>query len=152
MRSYNQGITDLYCELTGTLTEKLKPAIAPCLPGSSMNDADLLNEGSLHKHEARILMRCLWLSRLARPLTHKFCSRKGGWTVWEDRQTLRLISYLNSTKDHVMPVAVEPGAKARTAGAPGLRFCVLPIYEPQHIWNHLCHQNWTIVLPYPVVI
>ena len=58
MRSYTQGIIDLYCELSGTLHEKLKSAPNPCLPESLMSDANFMREGVLHKHAARILIRC----------------------------------------------------------------------------------------------
>ena len=58
MRSYTQGIIDLYCELSGTLHEKLKSAPNPCLPESLMSDANFIREGVLHKHAARILIRC----------------------------------------------------------------------------------------------
>ena len=115
MRLYTQGIIDLYCELTGTSVDKLKQAITPCLPESSMTDTDFETEGILHKHAARILMRCLWLSRLSRPdisfAVGRLTTRVSKWTAWEDRQTLRLISYLNSTKGHMMRAAVEPKAK-----------------------------------------
>ena len=115
MRSYTQGIIDLYCELTGTPIDKLKQAITPCLPESSMTDTDFETEGILHKHAARILMRCLSLSRLSRPdisfAVGRLTIGVSKWTAWEDRQTLRLISYLNSTKGHMMRAAVEPKAK-----------------------------------------
>ena len=92
MRSYAQGIVDLYCELSGTLQEKLKSAPpTPCLPELSVSDAGFMREGVLHKHAARILMRCLWLSRLARPLG--------------------LICYLTSTRNHVFRASVDPNEK-----------------------------------------
>jgi len=58
MRSYTQGIIDLYCELSGTLHEKLKSAPNPCLPESLMSDANFMREGVLHKHAAHSLIRC----------------------------------------------------------------------------------------------
>ena len=60
-------------------------------------------------------MRCLWLSRLSRPdisfAVGRLASRVSRWSVWEDKQTLRLISYLHTTADLVMKSAVEPGEK-----------------------------------------
>ena len=116
MRSYAQGIIDLYCELSGTLQEKLKSAPpTPCLPELSMSDAGFMREGVLHKHAARILMRCLWLSRPARPdislAVGRLTTRVSKWTAWEDRQTLRLICYLTSTRNHVFRASVDPNEK-----------------------------------------
>ena len=66
----------------------------------------------MHAFAARILMKCLWLSRLARPdisfAVQRLASRITRWTKWEDRQMLRLVSYLNSTCEYVMRAAVEP--------------------------------------------
>ena len=130
MRSYTQGIVDLYCELTGTPVDKLKQAITPCLPESSMTDTDFETEGILHKHAARILMRCLWLSRLSRPdinfAVGRLTTRVSKWTAWEDRQALRLISYLNSTKGNMMRAAVEPKAKPQLLAFTDSNFASCP--------------------------
>ena len=156
MRSFTQGIIDLYCELTGTPVDKLRQAITPCLPESSMTDTDFETEGILHKHAARILMRCLWLSRLSRPdisfAVGRLTTRASKWTAWEDRQTLRLISYLNSTKGHMMRAAVEPKAKTGAFGIHRFRFCVMSVYKSQHIWNYLCHADWWIKFSNPLVM
>jgi len=55
-------------------------------------------EGVLHNHAAKVLMRCLWLSRLARRglsfAVQRLASRVTRWTLREDRQMLRLPSQL----------------------------------------------------------
>ena len=69
-------------------------------------------EGVLHNHAAKVLMRCLWLSRLARPdlsfAAQRLATRVTRWTLWEDRQMLRLISYVHSTADHMIQATVDP--------------------------------------------
>ena len=109
------GVCISILELSGTLQEKLKSAPNSCLPESSMSDADFMREGVLHKHAARILMRCLWLSWLARPdisfVVGRLTTRVSKWTAWEDRQTLRLICYLNSTRNHVFRGSVDHNEK-----------------------------------------
>ena len=55
-------------------------------------------EGVLHNHAAKVLMRCLWLSRLARRglsfAVQRLASRVTRWTLREDRQMFRLPSQL----------------------------------------------------------
>ena len=67
MRSYSKGIISFYCEITGMRQEKLRKVSTPCLLQNQMTDDELAHEGEMHTFAARILMRCLWLSRLARP-------------------------------------------------------------------------------------
>ena len=66
-RSYSKGITSFYCEIAGMRQEKLRKVSAPCLLENQMTDEELAHEGEMHAFAARILMRCLWLSRFARP-------------------------------------------------------------------------------------
>ena len=112
MRSYSKGIISFYCEITGMRQEKLRKASTPCLLENQTTDEELAHEGEMHAFAARILMKCLWLSRLARPdisfAVQRLASRITRWTKWEDRQMLRLVSYLNSTCEYVMRAAVEP--------------------------------------------
>ena len=67
MRSYSKRIISFNCEITGMRQEKLCKVSTPCLLENQMTDEELAHEGAMHIFAARILMRCLWLSRLARP-------------------------------------------------------------------------------------
>ena len=91
-RSYSRGITSFYCEIAGM--------------------RQLAHEGEMQAFAARILMRCLWLSHLARPdigfAVQQLASGIARWPKWEDRQILRLVSYLSATCVYVMRAAVEP--------------------------------------------
>ena len=112
MRVYANGIVDFFCEMTRTVKEKLHAVTTLCLPESNMTDDELAKVGELSAISSRILMRCLWLSRLARPdiafAVPRLASRVTKWTRWEDRQTHRLISYLHATSEHVMKLTVDP--------------------------------------------
>ena len=52
---------------------------------------------------AKVLMEALWLGRLARPdlcfIIGRLASRVASWTRWEDKQLLRMISYLHGSSD-----------------------------------------------------
>jgi len=65
-----------------------------------------------YTHAAKVLMRCLWLSRLARLdlsfAVQRLASRVTRWTLWEDRQMLRFISYVHSIADHMIQATVDP--------------------------------------------
>ena len=77
-----------------------------------MFEGELAHEGVLHNHAAKVLMRCLWLSRLARLdlsfAVQRLASRVTRWTLWEDRQMLRFISYVHSIADHMIQATVDP--------------------------------------------
>lgn len=91
MRAYANGIVDFFCEMTGTVKEKLCAVTTLCLPESDMTDDELAKVGELSAISSRILMRCLWLSRQARPdiafAVPRLASRGTKWIRWEDRQT-----------------------------------------------------------------
>ena len=112
MRAYAKGIVDFFCEMTGTVKEKLCSVTTPCLPKSNMTDEELAKVGELSSISFRIPMRCVWLSRLAGPdiafAVQRLASRVTKWTRWEDRQTHCLISYLHATSEHVMKLTVDP--------------------------------------------
>ena len=94
MRSYAKGIAEFYCELTGTAKSKLRNVSAPCLPESNMTDAEVASEGTIQPFAARIFMRCLWISKLARP-DISFAVQ-------------RLASRVARSEEFVMKAAVEP--------------------------------------------
>eukprot|EP00435_Cladocopium_sp_Y103_P036459 s2679_g9.t1 len=66
MRSYADGVVDAYCQITGHDRSRLKKVSTPFLP-ETYSDEDLSQAGELQKDASRILMRMLWLARLARP-------------------------------------------------------------------------------------
>ncbi|CAE6943662.1 unnamed protein product, partial [Symbiodinium sp. CCMP2592] len=93
-------------KITGTTPDKLRRVTTPCIAESSMTDEDISAQGELHDSASRILMRCLWLARLCRAdiafAVTRLASRVTRWTAWEDRQVLRLVSYIHHTRDVCM--------------------------------------------------
>ncbi|CAE7264193.1 FAD4L1, partial [Symbiodinium sp. CCMP2592] len=93
-------------KITGTTPDKLRRVNTPCIAESSMTDEDISAQGELHDSASRILMRCLWLARLCRAdiafAVTRLASRVTRWTAWEDRQVLRLVSYIHHTRDVCM--------------------------------------------------
>lgn len=91
MTAYNKGIVEFFCEMTGVSKDKFRRVSTPRIPESNMTNEELGQVGELSAFASRILMRCLWLSRLARPdiafAAQRLSSRVTRWTRWEDRQT-----------------------------------------------------------------
>ena len=102
MPEYAEQIVQTYCELTGTTPDKLRRVTTPSIAESAMTDEEISTPGQLHDSASRTLMRCLWLARLCRAdiscAVTRLASRVTRWTVWEDRQTLRLVSYIHHTR------------------------------------------------------
>ena len=101
MIDYAQQAVDLYTSITGS---KLKPAATPFCPEGSLIPADDEASGELAPNACKILMKALWLGRLARPDIVKpigdvaSCVQK--WSRNNDKQLHRLICYINTTKTY----------------------------------------------------
>ena len=65
MHDYAHQTVDLYKSITGVTT--LKQAATPFCPDGSITDADDGARGELAPNACKILMKALWLGRLARP-------------------------------------------------------------------------------------
>ena len=106
MRSYAAQLIEFYCEIAGISPDKLRRVPSPAIPENQATDSELESEGELHSAASRVLMRALWLSRLARPdiyfIVTRLASRVSKWTKFEDRQLLRLMSYLHHS-NHLTP-------------------------------------------------
>ena len=83
---------------------KLKSALTPFLDESALPEAGWDDRGALRPVAARILMKCLWLSRLCRAdLTHGItvlARRISCWSTNDDRRLYRLMCYISTTRHH----------------------------------------------------
>ena len=99
MHDYAHQTVDLYKSITGVTT--LKQAATPFCPDGSITDADDGARGELAPNACKILMKALWLGRLARPDIVKpindLATKVQAWSKADDKKLLRLIQYINST-------------------------------------------------------
>ena len=68
MIAYAEQLLEFYCEAAGLDMFKLRKKLpSPAFPESQATDQELESEGTMHPVASTILMRALWLARLARP-------------------------------------------------------------------------------------
>ena len=99
MADYAQQTVDLYKSITGVT--KLKHAATPFPPEGSITIEDDETKGELAPNACKILMKALWLGRLARPDIIKpindLTTKVQSWSRGDDKKVLRLIQYIAST-------------------------------------------------------
>ena len=99
MYDYALQTVELYKSITGI--DKIKPAATPFVPEGSILEQDEVSRGELAPHACKILMKALWLGRLARPDIVKpindLATKVQSWTRGEDKKLLRLIQYIHAT-------------------------------------------------------
>ena len=103
MRAYVRSACQLYEDLAG---KKLKGAPTPFLPDSSLPPCDDEEEGQLAGDACKILMKNLWVARLARPdLLRPITALASKVTKWNkncDRALHRLMQYMHRSADFLM--------------------------------------------------
>ena len=102
MEDYSVQACELYQQLSGG--KPLKPATTPfCLEGSFLPQDDE-EEGELAGNACKILMKCLWLARHARPDIIKaigdLATKVQKWTRNCDKALFRMMCYIHSTPGH----------------------------------------------------
>ena len=99
MSDYAKQTVELYRSITKT--EKIRHASTPFLPDGSITAKDEEERGELAGSAAKILMKALWLARLARPdilrPINELATRVQRWSRAEDKKVLRLIQYLEAS-------------------------------------------------------
>ena len=102
MVDYAQQTVDLYLSITGH--QKLRHAPRPFCPEGSLVPSDDDVKGELAPNACKILMKALWLGRLARPDIVKpigdLATHVQKWSRNHDKQLHRLICYIDSSKTH----------------------------------------------------
>ena len=111
MRDYARQTVALYLEVAQLKTEKLRDATTPFCPAGSLDPADDALEGELGFAACRVLMKALWLGRLARPDLVKpigdLASFVQKWSRNCDKQLHRLVCYINSTVNSTLVGTVQ---------------------------------------------
>ena len=96
MYDYALQTVDLYKSLTGI--DKVKHAATPFVLEGSISSQDEEVRGELAPNACRILMKALWLGRLARPDIVKpindLATKVQCWSRAEDKKLLRLAQYI----------------------------------------------------------
>ena len=107
--SYVQQVVELYSELAGVEKDSLKAVPTPCLAESAIVDDDSF-AGNVQPHASKVLMKALWLARLARLDIYFVVTRLASfvirWTRWHDKVLHRLMSYLHAHPDLCMQASV----------------------------------------------
>ena len=67
MNDYARQTVELFCSITGTQSEKLRKVTTPFCPDGSLPPEDDQSAGELAPNACKLLMKALWLGRLARP-------------------------------------------------------------------------------------
>ena len=102
MEDYAQQCVDLYESLPEAKT--LRHASTPFVPDGSLCAADDEERGQLANKACSVLMKCLWLARLARPDLMKpigdLTSKIQSWSINCDRMVYRLLCYIKATKGY----------------------------------------------------
>lgn len=109
MYDYALQTVELYKSITNTT--KLKHANTPFVPEGSISSADEEVIGDLAPNACRVLMKALWLGRLARPDIVKpindLATKAHAWTRAKDKNLRRLISYIDSTPHYRLISTVQ---------------------------------------------
>ena len=114
MLDYAKQCSELYGSIQGT--KPLKAASTPFVPEGSLVAADDDTRGELAGNACSVLMKCLWLGRLARPDLIKpigdLATKVTKWSVNCDRMLYRLICYIETTKHYkLVGVVGDPADK-----------------------------------------
>ena len=112
MKAYTAQTIDLYKECAKV--SSVKPALTPFVADGSLNPDEDEVTGTLAPVACKVLMKALWLARLARPDILKpigdLASNVQKWSRNHDRQHLRLIQYLVGTCNHRLVGTVQDAA------------------------------------------
>ena len=104
MEEYCQDAVDLYCKTAEVAPNSLRKVATPFCPEGSLSFADEEARGELAGGACSVLMKGLWLARLARPDLNKaitdLATHIHKWSRNDDKRARRLYEYINTTKHY----------------------------------------------------
>ena len=96
MKDYCDDCLALYCDYTGC--EKFKKVTTSFCPEGSLVAADEEVKGQLSDQSCNLLMKALWVARLARPACSKaigdLTTKVTKWSKNDDKRLFRLFCYI----------------------------------------------------------
>ena len=102
MEDYCQQCVEHYLQVTGE--KDVKAAVTPFCPDGTLVAADDEIHGQLGDKACSVLMKDLWLARLARPYAQKaicdIATKVQNWTRNDDKRIRRLMGYLKFSKSY----------------------------------------------------
>ena len=114
MSEYAQQAVEMYTKLTGV--DKFRVAPTPFCADGSLTEADDEVKGEVAPHACAVVMKFLWLARLARPDLMKainlLASRIQKWTRNDDKRLYRLTCYLKSSAHYKLKAYIGDPASA----------------------------------------
>jgi hypothetical protein len=114
MEDYVEDAVALYKRVAGV--DKLKHASTPFCPDGSLSFADEETKGELSANACQLLMKGLWLARLARPDQQKaianMATKVNSWSRNDDKRLYRFYCYMNSSKHFKLIGRVGDGPDA----------------------------------------
>ena len=104
MEGHAKKCVERYCELANEKTEQLYKVSTPCLDGHNFKKEELETIGEMSKVCSRIVLKCMYLSRIGRPVIlwsrNKLARAVTKRTRACDKRLARLTSYIHHTSDH----------------------------------------------------
>ena len=111
----SQSCIERYCELAKIDSKSLKKVATPCIDDHTLPPEDFQKKGALSPVASKIVLKALYLARLARPdllwTVNSLARNVTKWTVADDKRVHRLMSYIQHTGNHVMKSFVGDEAK-----------------------------------------
>ena len=106
MNGAAEGCIERYLELSKCKIESLKRVGTPCIDDNLMSPEDFISKGALAPFASKIVLKALYLARLARPdllySVNALAREVTKWTAACDKRLHRLMSYIHHTRDNVM--------------------------------------------------
>ena len=104
MEDYVKSSCEMYEQLSGG--KKLNPASTSLVPEGSLLASDDNARGELAEDACKLLMKCLWVARLARPDLLKpviaLARKVSCWSLNCDKMLFRLMCYMSSSSHYKM--------------------------------------------------